>query len=69
MLIYFELKNTFKPTVMDAPQTSAKDEGNCFCWYLTLFYGFIYVIIQLQALFGNIGLFITVAAMMYLSAK
>lgn len=39
---------------------------------LTVFYSFIYVIIQLQdlaLLFGSIGLFITVAAMMYLSAK
>lgn len=39
---------------------------------LTTFYGFIYVIIQLQdlaLLFGSVGLFITVAVMMYLSAK
>jgi inner membrane protein len=39
---------------------------------LTVFYSFIYVIIQLQdlaLLFGSIGLFIVVAAMMYLSAK
>lgn len=39
---------------------------------LTIFYIFIFVIIQLQDLaliFGSIGLFITVAIMMYLSAK
>lgn len=39
---------------------------------LTVFYIFIFVIIQLQDLaliFGSIGLFITVAIMMYLSAK
>jgi len=39
---------------------------------LTIFYGFIYVIIQLQdlaLLFGSIGLFVIVAAMMYLSSK
>jgi len=39
---------------------------------LTTFYVFIFVIIQLQDLaliFGSIGLFITVAIMMYLSAK
>ena len=39
---------------------------------LTVFYSFIYVIIQLQdlaLLFGSIGLFITVAVLMYLSTK
>lgn len=39
---------------------------------LTTFYIFIFVIIQLQDLaliFGSMGLFITVAIMMYLSAK
>ena len=39
---------------------------------LTIFYSFIYVIIQLQdlaLLFGSIGLFVVVAVMMYLSAK
>jgi inner membrane protein len=39
---------------------------------LTVFYGFIYIIIQLQdfaLLFGSIGLFIIIAVMMYLSAK
>jgi len=39
---------------------------------LSVFYSFIFVLIQLQdmaLLFGSIGLFITVAAMMYLSAK
>lgn len=39
---------------------------------LAVFYSFIYVIIQLQdlaLLFGSIGLFIIVAALMYLSAK
>ena len=39
---------------------------------LSIFYGFIYVIIQLQdlaLLFGSIGLFIIIAVLMYLSAK
>lgn len=39
---------------------------------LTIFYGFIYVIIQLQdlsLLFGSIGLFIIISVLMYLSAK
>lgn len=39
---------------------------------LTIFYGFIFVIIQLQdlaLLFGSIGLFIIISSMMYLSAK
>ncbi|WP_207425830.1 cell envelope integrity protein CreD [Pedobacter sp. SYSU D00535] len=43
-----------------------------FAAILTLFYSFIYVIIQLQdmaLLFGSIGLFVVVAVMMYLSAK
>jgi inner membrane protein len=43
-----------------------------FVGILTIFYGFIYVIIQLQdlaLLFGSIGLFIIVAALMFLSAK
>jgi inner membrane protein len=43
-----------------------------FSGILTVFYGFIFVLIQLQdmaLLFGSIGLFIIVAAMMYLSAK
>lgn len=43
-----------------------------FSTILSTFYGFIFVIIQLQdlaLLFGSVGLFITVAVMMYLSAK
>lgn len=43
-----------------------------FSGILSIFYGFIFVIIQLQdmaLLVGSVGLFITVAAMMYLSAK
>jgi len=43
-----------------------------FAGILTVFYGFIYVIIQLQdlaLLFGSVGLFIIVAALMFLSAK
>ncbi len=43
-----------------------------FAGILSIFYSFIFVIIQLQdlaLLFGSIGLFIIVAAMMYLSAK
>jgi inner membrane protein len=39
---------------------------------LSVFYGFIYVIIQLQdlaLLFGSIGLFIIIAVLMYLSAR
>ncbi|RAJ35620.1 cell envelope integrity protein CreD [Pedobacter cryoconitis] len=43
-----------------------------FVGILTVFYGFVYVIIQLQdlaLLFGSVGLFIIVAALMYLSAK
>lgn len=39
---------------------------------LTVFYGFIFVIIQLQdmaLIFGSIGLFITVAVLMYLSTR
>jgi len=39
---------------------------------LTIFYGFVYVIIQLQdlaLLFGSIGLFIIISVLMYLSAK
>ena len=43
-----------------------------FSTILTVFYSFIYVIIQLQdlaLLFGSIGLFIIIATMMYLSAK
>jgi inner membrane protein len=43
-----------------------------FAGILTVFYGFIYVIIQLQDLaliFGSVGLFIIVAALMFLSAK
>jgi inner membrane protein len=43
-----------------------------FSGILSTFYAFIFVLIQLQdmaLLFGSIGLFIIVAAMMYLSAK
>lgn len=43
-----------------------------FSGILSVFYGFIFVLIQLQdmaLLAGSIGLFIIVAAMMYLSAK
>lgn len=43
-----------------------------FAFILSIFYGFIYVIIQLQdmaLLFGSIGLFITVACLMYFSVK
>ncbi len=43
-----------------------------FAAILSLFYGFIFIIIQLQdlaLLCGSIGLFITVSAIMYLSAK
>lgn len=43
-----------------------------FSGILSIFYSFIFVIIQLQdlaLLVGSVGLFITVAAMMYLSAK
>lgn len=43
-----------------------------FVGILTVFYGFVYVIIQLQdlaLLFGSVGLFIIVAALMYLSAR
>lgn len=43
-----------------------------FSGILSIFYGFIFVIIQLQdmaLLFGSVGLFVTVAVMMYLSAK
>jgi len=43
-----------------------------FSGILTVFYGFIFVIIQLQdlaLLFGSVGLFIIVAVMMYLSVK
>lgn len=43
-----------------------------FAAILSIFYSFIYVIIQLQdmaLLFGSIGLFITVACLMYFSVK
>lgn len=43
-----------------------------FAGILSIFYCFIYIIIQLQDLsliFGSIGLFITIAVLMYLSAK
>lgn len=43
-----------------------------FAAILTIFYSFIYVIIQLQdmaLLFGSVGLFITVAGLMYFSVK
>jgi inner membrane protein len=43
-----------------------------FATILSIFYSFIYVIIQLQdlaLLFGSIGLFITVASLMYFSVK
>jgi inner membrane protein len=43
-----------------------------FVGILTIFYSFIYVIIQLQdlaLLFGSVGLFLTVAALMLLSSK
>ena len=43
-----------------------------FTCILSIFYGFIYVIIQLQdlsLLVGSVGLFIITAIMMYLSAK
>lgn len=46
--------------------------GLIFASILSLFYSFIYVIIQLQdmaLLFGSIGLFITVAGLMYFSVK
>ncbi|WP_082035809.1 cell envelope integrity protein CreD [Pedobacter lusitanus] len=49
-----------------------KKPAMIFVGILTVFYGFIYVIIQLQdlaLLFGSVGLFIIVAALMYLSAK
>jgi inner membrane protein len=43
-----------------------------FSGILTIFYGFVFVIIQLQdlaLLFGSIGLFIVTACLMYLSAR
>ncbi len=43
-----------------------------FAGILSIFYGFIYVIIQLQdlaLLFGSIGLFVIIAVLMYLSSK
>jgi len=43
-----------------------------FSFILSIFYGFIFIIIQLEnllLLFGSIALFITVAAMMYFSRK
>ncbi|WP_316823400.1 cell envelope integrity protein CreD [Pedobacter gandavensis] len=49
-----------------------KKTAMAFALILSIFYGFIYVIIQLQdlaLLFGSIGLFITVAALMYFSVK
>ncbi|WP_256013404.1 cell envelope integrity protein CreD [Desertivirga xinjiangensis] len=50
----------------------SKKPAIIFSGILSIFYGFIFVIIQLQdlaLLFGSVGLFITVAVMMYLSAK
>lgn len=50
----------------------SKKPAIIFSGILTVFYTFIFVIIQLQdlaLLFGSVGLFITIAAMMYLSAK
>lgn len=49
-----------------------KKTAMVFAVILSIFYGFIYVIIQLQdlaLLFGSIGLFITVACLMYFSVK
>ncbi|QNK63651.1 cell envelope integrity protein CreD [Pedobacter sp. PAMC26386] len=49
-----------------------KKAAMIFVGILTIFYAFIYVIIQLQdlaLLFGSVGLFVIVAALMYLSAK
>ncbi|MBB5638746.1 inner membrane protein [Pedobacter cryoconitis] len=49
-----------------------KKPAMIFVGILTVFYGFIFVIIQLQdlaLLFGSVGLFIIVAALMFLSAK
>ncbi len=49
-----------------------KSPAFIFSFILSVFYGFIFVIIQLQdmaLLCGSIGLFIIVAALMYLSAK
>lgn len=58
--------------VFIASVLKSKKPAVIFSGILSVFYGFIFVIIQLQdlaLLFGSIGLFITVAVMMYLSAK
>lgn len=50
----------------------SKKPAIIFAIILSVFYGFIFVIIQLQdmsLLFGSIGLFIIIAVLMYLSAK
>ena len=58
--------------VFIASVLKSKKPAVIFSGILSVFYGFIFVIIQLQdlaLLFGSIGLFITVAVMMYLAAK
>jgi inner membrane protein len=58
--------------VFIASLLKSKKPAIIFSGILSIFYSFIFVIIQLQdlaLLFGSIGLFIIVAVMMYLSAK
>ncbi len=59
-------------SVFTATLLNHKKPAFIFGSILTVFYTFIFVIIQLQdlaLLFGSIGLFVTVAIMMYLSTK
>ena len=59
-------------SVFIATLLKSKKPAMIFGGILSVFYSFIYVLIQLQdlaLLFGGIGTFIIVAAMMYLSAK
>jgi inner membrane protein len=58
--------------VFIASLLQSKKPAIIFSGILSVFYCFIFVIIQLQdlaLLFGSIGLFVIVAVMMYLSAK
>jgi inner membrane protein len=58
--------------VFIAALLKSKKPAVIFSCILTIFYGFIFVIIQLQdlaLLFGSIGLFVIIAVMMYLSAR
>lgn len=61
------LVGTFIAMLLNNKKTAA-----VFSCILSVFYSFIYVIIQLEdlaLLFGSVGLFVIVATMMYLSAK